>query len=227
LKLQAEHIGSVLVREGSTYSGDIAQHILLHIIMNMLWNSNVKKRYLKGYVGNEKLRKKAREIVQKVSRLYCPASLEAEALCDPRKSLAKLSNDLLVGNKQGNTLIKFFGSRAILDIHLLFRSSGYTFELRPDLETVRCYQDILSHNQMSPKSLICTWNIWKSMMLEVLLKKVPSRTLIHNYWTNELYAVVSEYSRNWNLLPEFLQSKQSVHMCRGQLFLLYMKPQSS
>lgn len=138
--------------------------------------------------------------MQKVSRLYCPASLEADALCDPRKSLAKLSNVLLVGSKQGNTLMKFFGSRAILDIHLLFRSSGYTFELRPDMETVRCYQDILSHNQMSPKSLICIWNIWKSMVLEVLLKKVPSRTLflfninqdvslIHNYWTNELYAV--------------------------------------
>ncbi|KAL6882135.1 hypothetical protein ACP4OV_011607 [Aristida adscensionis] len=214
----AEHIGSILLWTGTPSFGDVTQLILLHAIMNILWTSHVKTEYQKGYVGQEQLLKRAREIVQKVSNLYFPASLEADALRDPCKSLANMPNNLLLGSKQGNIPVKFFATRSILDIHLLFRSSGYTFELNPILGDVRCSHGVLARNQMSPGNLIYLWNCWKTVVYKALswVRNVPFRTTdrvslqhrsnrcrqnakqdwssVQNYWTNELYSVDDTFS---------------------------------
>lgn len=224
----AEHIGSVFKWEDTINFENMAQLILLHVIMNSLWNAHAKRRYHKGYVGKEQLLKEAREIVKKVSNLYHSASLEEDALFDPRKSLASLSRNLPAGGKQGILLVKLCSVRSILDIHLLFGSFGYTFEL----ESVRCSLDILFHNQISPESLICIWNSWKLMVLEVLSQKMPSQTTsrdslqrgrnrhrlnvnmvdlhIRNYWTNELYAVGIRVLNKLESLAR-ISSKQAVH----------------
>lgn len=150
----AEHIG--LVWKDTVDFRNMTQLILLYVIMNNLWNTHAKRRYHKGYVGKEQLLKKEREIVQKVSNVYCSASLEADALFDPRKSLANLSRNLPTCGKNGIPLVKLCAVRSILDIHLMFRSSGYTFESYPALQNVRCSHDILSCNQLSPeKSNMC------------------------------------------------------------------------
>ncbi|CAL4963344.1 unnamed protein product [Urochloa decumbens] len=219
----AERIGSVFVREDTINFRNMAQLFHLHVIMNTLWNMHAKRSH-KGYVGKDQLLNRAIEIVQKVSNLYCSASLEADALFDPRKSLANLSMNLPARSKQGILLVKLCSVRSILDIHLLFRSFGYTFE--------SCSHDILSRNQISPESLICMWNTWKSMVLEVLLQKVPSQTTsrdplqqgrnrcrlsvnvddlhIQNYWINELYAVGIGVLNKLEYLAR-ISSKQAVH----------------
>ncbi|CAL4975998.1 unnamed protein product [Urochloa decumbens] len=219
----AERIGSVFVREDTINFRNMAQLFHLHVIMNSLWNMHAKRSH-KGYVGKDQLLNRAIEIVQKVSNLYCSASLEADALFDPRKSLANLSMNLPARSKQGILLVKLCSVRSILDIHLLFRSFGYTFE--------SCSHDILSRNQISPESLICMWNTWKSMVLEVLLQKVPSQTTsrdplqqgrnrcrlsvnvddlhIQNYWINELYAVGIGVLNKLEYLAR-ISSKQAVH----------------
>ncbi|KAL6607966.1 hypothetical protein ACP70R_041029 [Stipagrostis hirtigluma subsp. patula] len=228
----AVHIGSILLWTGTPSFGDVTQIILLNVIMNILWTSHVKARYQKGYLGHEQLLKKARELVQKVSNLYFPASLEADALCDPRKSLANMSNNLLVGSKQGNIPVKFFAARSMLDIHLLFRSSCYTFELNP---TLGDSHNMLTRNQISPKSLIYLWNCWKSVVFKALsrdVRHVPFQTTgrvslpqdsnrcrsnvnqdwssVWNYWTNELYSVgISVLNKSESLAR--ICSKQEMH----------------
>jgi hypothetical protein len=225
----AEHIGCVFVPEDTVNYGNMAQLILLHVIMNSLWNMHAKRRYHKG---KEQLLKKAREIVQKVSSLYCSASLEGDALFDPRKSLVNLLRKLPVGCKQEILFVKLCSVRSILDIHLLFRSSAYIFDSCPSLENARCSHDVLSGNQISPESLICIWNSWKSMLVQMLSQKVLSQTTsrdslqqgrnrcrlnvnvddlsIRNYWTNELYAAGTRVLKKLESLARF-SSKQAVH----------------
>ncbi|TKW14788.1 hypothetical protein SEVIR_5G190200v4 [Setaria viridis] len=227
----AELIGSVLVWEDTINFGNMTQLIILHVIMNSLWNMHAKRRCHKGYVGKDQLLKKARDIVQRVSNFYCSASLEAGALFDPRKSLANLSKNLPAGSKKGILLVNLCAVRSILDIHLVFTSSVYNFESSPALENVKCLHDTLSSNQISPESLICIWNSWKSMVLEVLSQKVPSQTSrislrqgrnrcrlnanvddlhIKNYWTNELYTIGIRVLEKLESLAT-ISSKQAVH----------------
>lgn len=176
--------------------------------------------------------KKAREIVQKVSNVYCSASLEEDALFDPRKSLANLSRNLRTSSEKEILLVKLCAVRSILVIHLVYRSSGYTFESYPALENLRCSHDILSHNHLSPESLISIWNIWKSMVIKGLSQKVPSQATsrgslghgrnrfilnanmddlhIKNYWANELYAVGISVLNKLESLAR-ISSKHVVH----------------
>ncbi|KAL6608065.1 hypothetical protein ACP70R_041128 [Stipagrostis hirtigluma subsp. patula] len=111
-------------------------------------------------------------------------------------------------------------------------SSAYTFELNPVLGDSH---DMLTRNQMSPKSLIYLWNCWKSVVFKALsrdVRHVPFQTAgrislpkgssrchsnvnqdwspVWNYWTNEFYSVGISVLNKLESLARIC-SKQEMH----------------
>uniref|UniRef100_A0ACD5UV24 Uncharacterized protein n=1 Tax=Avena sativa TaxID=4498 RepID=A0ACD5UV24_AVESA len=169
----AKHKGDVLLEvemlEKAASFENATQLLLLHIVVDSLWSSNSRGWPLKKYSEKERLLAKAKEMATNVSECFCFfASLEADALSDVPKSLARLNCVLFDGRKCGNLFVEFVASRLILDVYLQSRASEYSLESRPGFEDGSSCNDMVACNQISPLSLAYAWNHWKSIIVNLL-----------------------------------------------------------
>uniref|UniRef100_A0A0A9EZP8 Uncharacterized protein n=1 Tax=Arundo donax TaxID=35708 RepID=A0A0A9EZP8_ARUDO len=170
----AKHKGDVLLEVNMLEKAELfenaTQLLLLHVTVNSLWVSHSRGWPPKSFAEKEKLLAKVKEMAKEVSECYlCFACLEADALSDAHKSLTRLTYNLLESRKCGNLFTELISARSIIDVHLQSQTSGCNFELEPVYEDERCYHDMLARNLISPVTLACVWNHWRSIVVKALM----------------------------------------------------------
>ncbi|XP_062226608.1 uncharacterized protein LOC133924891 [Phragmites australis] len=167
----AKHKGDVLLEVNMLEKAELfenaTQLLLLHVTASSFWASHSRGWPPKSFTEKEQLLAKAKEMAKQVSE--CFACLEADALSDTHKSLARLTYNLLEGRKCGKLFIEFISARSIIDVHLQFQNSGYNFELEPVSEDESYYHNMLACNLVSPETLACVWAHWRSIVVKVLM----------------------------------------------------------
>jgi hypothetical protein len=170
----AKHKGDVLLEVNMLEKAELfenaTQLLLLHVTATSFWDSHGRGWPPKGFVEKEQLLLKAQDMAKQVSEgFFWFACLEADALSDAQKSFARLTYNLLESRKRGNLFTELISARAIIDVHFQHENSGFNFESEPFSEDeVRCY-DLLARNLISPETLVCVWNSWRSVILKVLM----------------------------------------------------------
>ncbi|KAL6651319.1 hypothetical protein ACP70R_010244 [Stipagrostis hirtigluma subsp. patula] len=169
----AKHKGDVSLEvnmlEKAGLFEDATRLLLLHVTTNALWASH-RGCPPKSFAEKESLLAKAKEMAKKVSECFFRfACLEADALSDAHKSLASLTYNLLEGRKRGSLFVELISARSIIDFHLQSQTFGYNFELEPVYEDKSCYHNMLALNQISPETLACVWDHWRSIIGKALL----------------------------------------------------------
>ncbi|KAL6843850.1 hypothetical protein ACP4OV_026421 [Aristida adscensionis] len=169
----AKHKGDIILEvnmlEKAKLFENATQLLLLHVTSNSLWASHGRGWPPKSFAEKEQLLAKVKEMAEQVSECFLSfACLEADALSDAHKSVARLTYHLLEGRNCGNLFVEFVSARSIIDVHLQSQTSRYNFELQLESED-EIYLDMLACNQMSVETLASVWNNWSSIVVKALM----------------------------------------------------------
>lgn len=169
----AKHKGDVLLEvnmlEKAGSFENATELLLLHVTASSFWASHSRGWPPKSFSKKEKFLSKAKEMARQVSEhFFFFACLEADALSDAHKSCARLTCNLLEGRKCGNLFAELISARSIIDVHLQYEISGFNFEVEPFSENEMWCYDFLANNLISPETLVCVWNCWRSVIVKVL-----------------------------------------------------------
>ncbi|KAL3635026.1 hypothetical protein CASFOL_022080 [Castilleja foliolosa] len=155
-------------------SGDYTNASLLvisYVLCNSLWLSGSDNQGwpLKSFPQKEELLAKAKSFAHKVSRSF-HVSICAEANVVMTHGHMKLSE--LMGfysaSKEYNTYMgEVISVRKLLDAHLQLHMTKYEWDLDFHADPV-LYNERISKNQVSCRTLVYLWNLWNEKILEIL-----------------------------------------------------------
>ncbi|KAL3635023.1 hypothetical protein CASFOL_022077 [Castilleja foliolosa] len=155
-------------------SGDYTNASLLvisYVLCNSLWlsGSNNQGWPLKSFPQKEELLAKAKSFAHKVSRSF-HLSICAEANVVMTHEHMKLSElmEFYSASKEYNTYMgEILSVRKLLDALLQLHLTKYEWDLELHTNPV-LFDERISKNQVSCRTLTYVWNLWKAKILEIL-----------------------------------------------------------
>ncbi|KAL3635036.1 hypothetical protein CASFOL_022090 [Castilleja foliolosa] len=154
-------------------AGDYTNASLLvvsYVLWNSLWLSGSKNQGwpLKSFPQKEELLAKAKSVAQKVSvSFHLSICAEANAVMTHEQKLSEIM-EFYSALKEYNTYIgEVLSVRKLLDAHLQLHMTKYEWDLDFHADPV-LYNDRISKNQVSCRTLVYLWNLWNEKILEIL-----------------------------------------------------------
>ncbi|KAL3635022.1 hypothetical protein CASFOL_022076 [Castilleja foliolosa] len=154
-------------------SGDYTNASLLvvsYVLWNSLWLSGSKNQGwpLKSFPLKEELLAKAKSVAQKVSvSFHLSICAEANAVMTHEQKLSEIM-EFYSALKEYNTYIgEVLSVRKLLDAHLQLHLTKYEWDLELLTDLV-LFNDRISKNQISCRTLVYSWYLWKEKILEIL-----------------------------------------------------------
>ncbi|KAJ9554076.1 hypothetical protein OSB04_018121 [Centaurea solstitialis] len=153
---------------------------------------------LKQFAQKEELCEKAKSLSKDVSDdFYGFVCHELNILSDQQSSLPELKNYLQASQQQHKSLRgEIVSIRKILDAHLHLDSSKYDWEDELPVDISKHAEDKIFQNQVSVRTLIFYWNMWKDHVLDVfksLDSKKPDEHEGHTAFSLDYFGVRKQH----------------------------------
>ncbi|GFP95816.1 tpr and ankyrin repeat-containing protein 1, partial [Phtheirospermum japonicum] len=170
----AKRLGDILrevdLLEKSGDYANVSSLVIFYVLSNSLWLSGSGQGWpLKSFPQKEELLTKAMSVAQKVSGIF-HSSICAEANVITTHEQMNLSElmELYNESKRCNTYLgEILSVRKLLDAHLQVHSAKYEWGLELHTDPMLFDERILN-NQVSWRTLVYIWNLWKAKVLEIL-----------------------------------------------------------
>ncbi|KAL6532142.1 hypothetical protein OROGR_014112 [Orobanche gracilis] len=143
--------------------------ILSYVLSNSLWLSGSQGWPLKSFPQKEELLTKAMSVSQKLSGNF-HSSVCAEAnviMTHEQKNLSQLMQSHSASKQCRTRTGEILSARKLLDAHFEVHTAKYEWVPESHADP-RLFDEIILRNQVSCRSLVYVFNLWKGNVLEVL-----------------------------------------------------------
>ncbi|KAK6146301.1 hypothetical protein DH2020_020170 [Rehmannia glutinosa] len=142
--------------------------VLSYVLSNSLWFSGSQGWPLKSFPQEEELLTKAMSDAKKVSgNFHASICAEAKVLSHEQRNLSELMQCYNSSKQYKTHTGEILSVRKLLDAHFQVHPSKYEWD--PELHIdQRLYDERILRNQVSCRTLVYVWNLWKAHVLEIL-----------------------------------------------------------
>ncbi|KAG5545643.1 hypothetical protein RHGRI_017953 [Rhododendron griersonianum] len=136
--------------------------ILWHVFTKSLWVSGSKGLPLKHFPQENEILEKAKSFAKNKSDLFYEfVCTEVSILSTEEMNLLVLNQDLNASRRNKSLRGEILCTRRILDVHLHSSASTYEWEDELPADLIKHSEENVLHNQISVRTLVCFWNLWK------------------------------------------------------------------